>query len=886
MASDRRPGRVFRFPWRTPREIGAEVDEEVRFHLEMRAEELARGGTPPDAALARARREFGDVDAARASLARTDERHEHARRRTEWMGELAQDARYAVRALRARPGFTAVAVVTLALGIGANAALFSVVNAVLLRDLPYAEPDRLVSVWPEGAIPLPGLEMVRREAKSFAAVEGYVPVELTLTGQGEPARLEGAKTTPGLFGTLGVAPALGRSFLPGEDAPGRSRVVLLSDALWRQRFGEDPSVVGRAVRLGGESYTVVGVMPPTFRFPSRGTRLWTPAARDPNPFAEWGSSWMTTVARLRPGATVERASAETGAAMARVRGGFPWKMPDDWARGAGAVPLRDQVVGETGPMLLILLGAVGFVMLIACVNVANLLLARAAVRQKEIAIRSALGAGRGRLARQLLTESAVLAALGGAAGLALGAVGVRLLRAALPADTPRLDEIGMDARVLLFTLAVTALTGLLFGALPALRASRTELAGAMAEGGRGGGGGPGRQRVTGALVAAEVALAVVLVTGAGLLVRSFWNLTRVDPGFRVENLVSATVSPPEERYADDASRRALYARLLERLERVPGASAVAAGSMVPLGEGVYGSVFVIEGRPHPNDAGGEWPMAEAAPAVSPEWLRTMRVPLLRGRPLAEADREGAPPVVLVSEGLARKYWPDGDALGKRIMFPGEREEWRTIAGVVGDVRWKGVAAAPEPAMYVPLAQRPTGQVRVVVRTAGDPAAVAASLRGVVAGVAPDAPVSEVATAVQLARASVERPRFAMLLLAVFAGVALVLGAVGIYGVVAYAVSRRTHELGVRMALGARPGDVLRMVLGQGAALAGAGAVAGIGGALLVTRALESLLYGVERTDPLTLLAVPVLLTAVALVASWLPARRATRIDPMLALRGE
>ncbi|HEU4455237.1 MAG TPA: ABC transporter permease, partial [Longimicrobium sp.] len=578
MAHDRKPRRAFRFPWRTLEEIGAEVDEEMRFHLQMRAEELARGGMPADEALARARREFGDVEAARSSLARTDERREDARRRTEWVAELRQDARYALRTLRARPGFTAVAAVTLALGIGANAALFSVVNAVLLRALPYAEPERLASVWPEGSLPLPALEMVRSESRSFAAVEGYATAEYTLTGQGEPARLEGARATPGLFGMLGVAPALGRAFLPGEDQPGRNRVVLLSDALWRQRFGEDPSVVGRTVRLGGESHTVVGVMPPTFRFPSRNTRLWTPTARDPNPFVEWGSSWMVTVARLRPGATVEGANAEIGAAMDRVRAGFPWKMTDDWGREAGVVPLRDQVVGETGPMLLVLLGAVGFVLLIACVNVANLLLARAAVRQKEIAIRSALGAGRGRLARQLLTESAVLAVLGGAAGLALGAIGVRVLRAALPADTPRLDEIGMDARVLLFTLAVTLVTGILFGALPALRASRTELAGTLAEGGRGGGGGPGRQRLTAALVAAEVALAVVLVTGAGLLVRSFWNLVRVDPGFRVENLVSATVSPPEERYADDAGRRALYAELVERLERLPGATSAAAGT--------------------------------------------------------------------------------------------------------------------------------------------------------------------------------------------------------------------------------------------------------------------------------------------------------------------
>ncbi len=802
--------------------------------------------------------------------------------------ELRQDLRFALRMLARSPGFALVAVLTLALGIGANSAIFSVVSGVLLRPLPYAEPDALVSVWPEGAFPRGGFLAFREEARSFAAVAGYgVATELTLFDRGEPARLEGTETTANLFRVLGVDAALGRTFLAEEEEPGAERVVLLSHALWRQRFGGDPSAVGRSVRLDGVSHTVVGVMPADFRFPSSATQLWTPVPFDPGDrIGMWSERWLNPVARLRPGADLSLAQAEVDAFMPRLREMFPWDMPDGYGRGAAVVPLRDEVVGDVRPMLLLLLGAVGLVLLIACVNVANLLLARAAARQREIAIRGALGAGRGRLVRQLLTESVLLSVLGGALGLGVGAAGVELLTATLPADTPRLEEVRIDVGVLGFTAALALLTGLLFGSLPALRTSHFGLKAALIEGGRTAGGGRSRRGLASALIAAEMALAVVLVIGAALLVRSFWNVVQVDPGFQTGNVVSALVAPSESRLGDDAARRDFFARLEERLAALPGVSAVSATSQLPFAEGIYGSVFVIEGRPDPATRGGDWPLADAAPVVGADFLRTLGIPLLRGRGFTDADREGAPGVVLVSEALARRHWPGEDPIGGRIRFPGAGEEWRAVVGVVGDVKWERLTEEGRSALYTPLAQGRTGPMRVVAKTTGDPRTLAASLRGIVAALDPQTPVSDVRTVDQRISSSVERPRFAMLLLAAFAGVALLLGAVGIYGVIAYTVGQRTREIGVRMALGARSGDVLRLVLAQGAGLALAGVALGVGIALAVTQALRSLLFGVGAADPLTFALVPLLLVGVALLASWIPARRAARVDPMVALRSD
>ncbi|HEX7049880.1 MAG TPA: ABC transporter permease [Longimicrobiales bacterium] len=800
------------------------------------------------------------------------------------METLFHDLRYALRSLRKAPGFAGVAVLTLALGIGANTAIFSVVDGVLLRPLPYPEPDRLVSFVEAGSYKGAFLEY-RERAESFEAIAAYTPGQaFSLTGRGEPVRLEGAVVSAGLFSVLGAKPLLGRTFLPGEDEAGREPVVVLSHGLWQQRFGADPGIIGEEVRLDGIARTVVGVMPPGFRFPSASTQLWVPASiRAADPIDLWGMSVGTTIARLRPGVTLEEARTEVRTLEPRMRELFPWDMPEDYGRNATVVPLRDRIVGDVRPMLLVLLGAVGFVLLIACANVANLLLARATTRRRELAVRVALGAGRRRLMRQLLTESVMLAALGGIVGLFLAFWGVELLVAGLPADTPRLAGIGIDGRVLGFTAALTFATGLVFGVLPALRASRSEPHDALKEGGRTATG--ARTRLSAALVVTEIALAVVLVTGAGLLIRSFWRLLRVDPGFRVENVVAATVAPPTFRYADGAARRAFYQELLGRLEALPGVTGAGITDRLPFGGRNYGSVFVIEGRPDPATQGGDWPLADIAATISADYLRTMGIRVLRGRGFTPADRADAPGVVLINQALARRYWPDEDPIGRRIRGPGS-VPWLTIVGIVDDVAYNRLADTDLPAFYMPLLQHGPEVVSVVVRSTADPATLAANLRAVVASIDEDTPVSDVRAMAQRVSDSLGRPRFTMLLLTAFAAAALILGAVGIYGVIAYAVSQRIHEIGIRMALGARAGDVLGMVVRQGAALAMIGIAVGLLAAFATTRLLAGLLYGVGATDAATFLAVPLLLGAVALAASWIPARRAARVDPVVALRNE
>jgi putative ABC transport system permease protein len=799
------------------------------------------------------------------------------------MDTLLQDLRYTVRTLLKNRGFALVAVLTLALGIGANSAIFSVVNAVLLRPLPYAESERLVAVSP-GVMPGEYL-LMREENRSFAEVAIYRSgVGFNLSGDGEPERLTGAYASTNLFSTLGAGPLFGRTFLPAEEEPGDDRVVILSHDLWRQRFGADPQVLGREILVDGEPHTVVGVMQAHFHFPAAGTQLWIPlGVTRTSPPALWGGWGGNVVARLRPDVAPEQALAEMHALTQRFReANTLWTPAADYRPDQRVVQLRDEMVGDVRRMLLVVLGAVGFVLLIACANVANLLLARAAARRKEVAVRTALGAGRGRLVRQLLTESLVLAVVGGAIGLLLAYCGVHVLERGLPADTPRLAEIAIDLQVLGFTLLITLLTGVLFGVLPALRASRADVHGALKQGARPGFS-AGHRRLSATLVAGEIALAVVLVSGAGLLIRSFSELLRVDPGFRVESVVSARITPPPVLYGEAHRQRAFYAELLERTQTLPGVQSVAATNQLPLVGQWSGFAFEVEGDPY---LPGTSAPTTADRRVTPEYLRVMGIPLLSGRLLSEADRQGTPGVALVNEAMARQSWPGEDPVGKRFKPVWWQDQWITVVGVVANVRQQGLAAEVEPEIYRPFAQEPTDAMTLILRTTADPGALVANLRSALAAVDPDVPVSEIRTLEQVISQAVTTPRFTMLLLTVFAALALVLGAVGIYGVLSYAVGQRTHEIGVRMALGARRSDMLALVVQQGLVLTLIGVGVGLLGAFAATRLLRTLLFEVSPTDPLTFLAVPLLLGAVALLASYLPARRAARVDPMIALRSE
>lgn len=858
-----------------------ELDDELRFHLDREAEKYIAAGLSRDEALRHARLAFGGIERIKE-----DSRDARGTRLVE---TTMQDLRHAIRSLRRTPGFTTLVVLTLALGVGANTAMFSVVNAVLLRPLPYRQAGRLVYIDADGLY-YEGTYLQFRERARTMDIAAYRGRDFSLAGRGDPVQLHGVQVSPNFFSTLGATPAIGRGFLAGESQPGDSNAVVLSYGLWQARFAGDAAVVGEQIELDGTSRTVVGVMPPDVRFPSASAQLWVPLVIDQSNRMEIWSTSANMIARLRAGATLAQARAEVATLAPQMLSLFPWSMPAEFGRKATAVPLRTQLVGNVRRMLLILLGAVAFVLLIACVNVANLLLVRTARRRREMAIRTALGAARGRLVRQMLTESMLLALTGGAVGLLLAFVGVRALTASLPSDTPRLAEIGVDGRVLIMTLGVAIATGLVFGLLPELRAGNGNPQSALGESGRGSTAGVERRRLSGWLVSIEVALAVVLVTGAGLLTRSFRELMRVDPGFRTESLVSATIAPPAFRIHGDASRRLFYEQLLERIDALPGVRTAAITSRLPFGERNYGSVFRMEGRPNPAQT-GDWPWADIGATVSPDYIRAMGVRLIRGRAFTAADRPGAPRVVLINESLAQKYWPNEDPIGKRITGPGEAKpdasDWETIVGIVADVKHDQLGEAPRGAFYRPLSQARVDDIMsVVVRTSADPRVFAGRLRRVVASVDRDTPVSDIHTMTDLIASSLSRPRFALALLAAFGLLALVLGAVGIYGVIAYDVSQRTHEIGVRMALGARPDDVLRMVVRQGMVLVLTGIAAGLLAAAGVTRLLASLLYDVRPIDPVTFALVPIVLLGVALAASYLPARRAARVDPMLALRSE
>jgi putative ABC transport system permease protein len=810
------------------------------------------------------------------------------------MDALWQDIRYGARRLARSPGFTLVAVLTLALGIGANSAIFSVVNAVLLRPLPYAEPDRLLTVFHfypslgklEAGMAAPTFQELREEARIFDRVGARQWWTTSLTGHGHPEQLQGGQVSGEFFATLGVPAAIGRTILPEEAEEQRKNVVVLGHGLWQRLYGGDPAAVGRTVQLSGEAYEIVGVMPAGFRDPiSAGAQIWRPIAFTPQQLQARTNEFMSLVARLTPGVAPERAERELAALAERLKTDNPGEYPPDWSlRGR---TLDRQLTGNVRPALLVLLGAVGFVLLIACANVANLLLARASARHKEVAIRSALGATRADLARQHLVESVLLALLGAAIALVLASLGVQALVALNPDGLPRADEIAIDGTVLLFTLGVAVLTGLLFGLVPALRATRTDLQRTLREGGRGGAANAGGHTVRRVLVVAQVALALTLLVGAGLLIRSFARLQSVDPGFEAENLLTFNLTLPPASYGSDTAQIAFFNEALARIRAVPGVQGVGASSVLPFSGGVSTASFGVEGLALGAVQPDPWGDIRI---VNHGYQEALRVPLLRGRFFTEQDRAGSRPVVVVDREMAERYWPGQDPLGKRLALDTDPQtgapQWKEIVGVVEHVDHEGLGGERRVQLYLPYRQTATGSLGVAIRASGDPRRLLGSVRAALATVDPALPLSGVHTMEDLLSSSLGQRRFVMLLLGLFAAIALLLASVGIYGVVSFDVARRSQEIGIRMALGAEHTRVLRLVMRQGILLVAAGVALGLLAALALTRLLASQLYGIGTADPLTFGAVAALLLGVAVLATLVPARRAARVDPVVALRAE
>ncbi|MEJ7576824.1 MAG: ABC transporter permease [Pyrinomonadaceae bacterium] len=809
------------------------------------------------------------------------------------MTTLLQDIRFGVRMLLKNPGFTFVAVLALALGIGANTAIFSIVNAVLLRPLPYGEPGKLVMVWmdnramgnKEDIHSYPNFVDYRDQNKVFETMAAYRNSSANLTGTGEPERILGAAATASFFNVMRVAPALGRVFTAEEDAQGRDRVIVLGHGLWQRRFGGDKGIVGKEISLNGANRTVLGVMPPDFKFPAKETDYWVPLAPPPAMMEQRQAYWLNIIGRLRPGVTFEGARAEMETIAKRLEAQYP-EVNENF--GVNLVTLQDQTVGQVRPALLILLGAVLFVLLIACANVANLLLSRASAREREFAIRTAMGAGRGRIVRQLLIESLLLAALSAVLGVLLAVWGLDALKYVLPGDMPRLDQIGVDGRVLAFTLGVSCLTAFLFGLAPAIHASNPNLNETLKEGGRSGSHGVRSRQVRRLLVVSEVALAIMLLVGAGLLIKSFNRLQSIDLGFRTDRLLTMRLQLPATKYREEAQLRAFHRQLQERLDNTPGVESVGATTSIFLSKTPNSGVFNIEGRPTPR--AGER-VEVTVDVVSPNYHQVMGTPLVKGRAFTEQDAETAPMVVIINETFARRFFPVEDPTGKRINYGDEtdqtRNPWRTIVGVVADTRRNGFDAEPRPESYVPLAQAPPNVLTYIVRsTSADPSVLTASVRNAVREIDPDQPVFDIKTINSLVSDKIAQRRLNTILLGVFAAVALILASVGIFGVMNYTVTQRTHEIGIRLALGAQKADVVKMVVGQGMMLALIGVGVGLFGAFVVTRLMASLLYGVSATDPIVFAAVALLLAAVAVLACYIPARRAMRVDPMIALRYE
>jgi putative ABC transport system permease protein len=805
------------------------------------------------------------------------------------MQTLWQDLRYGARMLMRKPGFTLIAIITLALGIGANAAIFSVVNAVLLRPLPFNEPDRLMMIretklpqFPEFSVAPGNFLDWQKQNTVFERLIAVRSAAFNLIGTGEPERLRGMSVTDGFYAMLGAQPQMGRVFLPEEDQPGHNNVVILSYGLWQRRFGADPNILNQAITLDGQSYTVIGVMPSTFYFIDRAVELWTPMAFTAQQAQNHGGHFLSAIGQLKPGVTLDQARTEMSTIAGRLAAQYP-EVNTGW--NVKIMPLLEFTVRSIKPALMVLLVAVAFVLLIACANVANLLLARAASRQKEIAIRTAMGASRGRIVRQLLTESVLLSLVGGAVGLLLAKWGMDALLSLAPQNLPRMSNVSLDGRVLAFTALVTLLTGVFFGLIPALQASKPNLSETMKDAGRGSTEGGRRQLIRSTLVVLEVASALVLLVGAGLMIKSFWQLQKVDPGFNPDKALTAMVALPRRKYPEEPQQIAFFQQLMEKVKTLPGVQEVGASNVVPLGDNDFVLAFEIDGRPPLPPGAGQ---STNFYSISADYFKAMGIPLLQGRVFTERDTKDSPKVAVINETMAKKMFPDEDPLGKRITF-GRRDdkpEWFEIVGIVGDVKHYGLDQTTTMQTYEPYTQQTFTSMMLVVRTAGEPTSLTAAIRNEVLSLDKEQPISNIRTLDQFVSTSIAQQQFSMLLLGVFAAVAMVLAAVGIYGVLSYAVTQRTHEIGIRMALGAGQGDVLRLVVGHGMLLTLIGVGAGLAAAFGLTRLMSALLFGVSATDPLTFTLIALLLITVALLACTVPARRAMKVDPMVALRYE
>jgi putative ABC transport system permease protein len=857
-----------------------ELDDEIRAHLEMEIERNIAGGMSPENARLAARRSFGSI-----AIAKEDSR-------AMWgLGAVEifwQDLRYGLRMTLKKPGFTLIAVITLALGIGANTAIFSVVNAVLLRPLPYAEPEHLVWLWetlpqaPIASTSLPEFLDWKEQNRSFERLAAFQSGNMFLnTGDGTRDTTVGLVTSE-MFALFQVNPILGRAFNAEETMTARARVVVLSHAMWQNRFGADPNVVGRTIELSGAAYTVLGVMPAGFSFPSQ-SELWRPLPIDPNRL-NLELHYLRVVGRLKPEVTQAQAQAEMSAIAARLAQQYPDKIA---GHGVKLKPLRDVIVGDIEPALYILLGAVGFVLLIACANVANLLLARAGGRASEIAVRTALGASRPRIVRQLLTESVILAVGGGAAGLLIAIWGVHWLVSFGPNTIPRVGEIAVDPRMAGFTLLISVVTGALFGLAPALQVSKPVFTDALKGSGRASAG-VQRNRLRAALVISEVALSLVLLVGVGLMIRSFAKLNQVDPGFNPARALTVGVTLLRGKYPEDERIVSTYAQLLERAAATPGVVSVGAISELPMAGGATSNTFIIEGRP---------PVAkEAQPMtdyriVTPRYFEAMGIPLLSGRDVADTDTKQAPNVALINEAFAQRHFAGENPLGQRIKLIGQERDPLSIVGVVGNVRHFRLDEPPSPEAYVPFMQNPLSKtyqrsMTIVARTKADPGAVAGPLRAALISVDKSLPVYALKPMTEHLRDSLARHRFNLILLSVFGGVALALACIGVYGVISYGVAQRTQEIGIRLALGADRRDIIRLILTRGLKLVLPGVAIGLGAAFALTRWMETLLFDVRPTDPLTFTVIAAVLSLVSLVACWIPAWQATRVDPLISLRSE